>query len=532
MFRILVAVVAVLGTCGAEPAFAKRMALVIANARYAHVPALKNPPADGRLIAGALRRAGFDTVEQRPDLGKAAMEAALRDFGRRAEGAEVALIYFAGHGIEAGGENYLIPVDAKLERDRDLDVEATRLDTALRMGDGARMRIVILDACRNNPFIATMQRATRSRAVGRGLAAIEPEGETLVVYAAKAGATAADGEGANSPFANALATRLVQPGLEIGLLFRAVRDDVLRSTGRTQEPFTYGSLSGNAFYFIPGSRPAAPPVVQTVSPQSEETLFWQGALSANTQAAFSGYLERYPKGRYAGLARENLGRLRQPPVVAAPADPASTIRQARYDNGMFPNMARAFTASGAPASPPGDANALLQRFSFVPDLALRARLREKTLSQFGKPGSDFRKQFEPIFPAANPFHQMATFVGRYGLSTDSAVDGAFAYFEAYRQMGSPNWQPPTAQQAQAARRQIAGAMARDPFFQRMRGADLQTASDELWLNSSLLAHSQAGLAKLGRKVEIESRENMSGMTENLFGFSLDTVRLTDQGYVK
>jgi hypothetical protein len=234
---------------GATPAEAKRVALIIANAQYANVPALTNPVADAKLIEASLHRAGFDNVRTLTNLGKAAVEAELRAFGERAEGADVALVYYAGHGIEAGGENYLIPVDAKLQRDRDLDIEATRLETVLQVVSSARMRLVILDACRNNPFEVSMQRSIRTRAVSRGLAEIEPEGETLVVYSAKAGSTAADGDGANSPFATSLARRLPQPGLEIGLLFRAVRDDVLAATGRTQEPFTYGSLSGQAFYF-------------------------------------------------------------------------------------------------------------------------------------------------------------------------------------------------------------------------------------------------------------------------------------------
>jgi hypothetical protein len=234
---------------GAMPADARRVALIIANGRYANAPQLTNPIADSKLIEASLRRAGFDDVQTRTNLGKAAVEAELRAFGNRAEGADVALFYYAGHGIEAGGQNYLIPTDAKLQRDRDLDIEATRLDTVMQVVSSARMRLIILDACRNNPFDASMQRSIRTRAVTRGLAVIEPEGETLVVYAAKAGSTAADGDGANSPFATALARRLPQPGLEIGLLFRSVRDDVLAATGRTQEPFTYGSLSGQAFYF-------------------------------------------------------------------------------------------------------------------------------------------------------------------------------------------------------------------------------------------------------------------------------------------
>jgi uncharacterized caspase-like protein len=238
---------------GATPAEARRVALIIANARYANAAPLANPLADAKLIEASLRRAGFDDVQTRTNLGKAAIEAELRAFGNRAEGADVALFYYAGHGIEAGGQNYLIPTDAKLERDRDLDIdidiEATRLETVMQVVSSARMRFIILDACRNNPFEASMQRSIRTRSVSRGLAEIEPEGETLVVYAAKAGSTAADGNGANSPFATALARRLPQPGLEIGLLFRSVRDDVLAATGRTQEPFTYGSLSGQAFYF-------------------------------------------------------------------------------------------------------------------------------------------------------------------------------------------------------------------------------------------------------------------------------------------
>jgi caspase domain-containing protein len=234
---------------GAMPAEARRVALIVANARYANAAPLANPVADAKLIEASLRRAGFDDVQTRTNLGKASVEAELRAFGNRAEGADVALFYYAGHGIEAGGQNYLIPTDAKLQRDRDLDIEATRLETVLQVVSSARMRLIILDACRNNPFESSMQRSIRTRAVSRGLAEIEPEGETLVVYAAKAGSTAADGNGANSPFATALARRLPQPGLEIGLLFRAVRDDVLAATGRTQEPFTYGSLSGQAFYF-------------------------------------------------------------------------------------------------------------------------------------------------------------------------------------------------------------------------------------------------------------------------------------------
>ncbi len=534
MLRILIVAVLACATFG-QPVSAKRVALVIANSKYGFAPALKNPAADARLIATALRSAGFDTVDQVADLNKAALEAALLRFGKRAETADVALIYFAGHGIEAGGENYLIPTDAKLERDRDLDVEATRLDTALRMGDGARMRIVILDACRNNPFLASMQRSVRSRAVGRGLATIEPEGETLVVYAAKAGATASDGDGANSPFASALAQRIVEPGLEIGIMFRSVRDDVLKRTNREQEPFTYGSLSGNAFYFVPPRATAGGTAIQSPT-ASDESLFWQGAMAANTPSGFRDYLARYPKGQFAGLARENLARLTAPPLPQAGsqiggASTGMVVGQSRYDNGVFPNMSRAFTATGHAMRPAGEAAENVERFAFKPDRGLRSRLRDKMLSFYGKPGSEYRKQFEAIYPKDDPFRLAAPFVAQYGLSFDNAADAAFALFESYRRQGTAQWQPPTPLQADMARKQISLAMRRDPFFKTMTGADLQTAADGMWLTTSGNIYVEQGIAKQVRSTQREFSDRISGVIEQVLGFSIATLRLTDDGYM-
>jgi uncharacterized caspase-like protein len=202
-------------------------------------------------MAASLRRAGFAKVELKENLNKSAMERALRAFGSEAASANVAMIYYAGHGIEVAGQNYLIPTDARLLQDRDVDLEAIRLDSALAISEGARLKLVVLDACRDNPFLAKMARTIRSRSIGRGLAEVEPETDTLVVYATKAGSIAADGDGRNSPFATALASRMLEPGVEINMLFRRVRDDVLRLTGRVQEPYTYGSLSGTEFYFVP-----------------------------------------------------------------------------------------------------------------------------------------------------------------------------------------------------------------------------------------------------------------------------------------
>jgi uncharacterized caspase-like protein len=180
------------------------------------------------------------------------MIAALREFEREAEKADWAVVYYAGHGIEVGGVNYLIPVDAALKVDKDVQDEAVPLDRVLSAIESAkRLRLVILDACRDNPFVTSMKRSIASRSIGRGLAQIEPDGGVLVAYAAKHGQVALDGDGANSPFVDALVKRLETPGLDISLLFRQVRDDVLAATRRQQEPYVYGSLPGEVLSFRP-----------------------------------------------------------------------------------------------------------------------------------------------------------------------------------------------------------------------------------------------------------------------------------------
>lgn len=229
----------------AQPTQGRRVALVIGNSAYTAQGALANPGPVSRLVADALRRVGF-TVTAQNDLGKQAMERALRDFSRSADGAEVALVYYAGHGLEANGDNWLLPVDAQLADERDLSFEAISLDTVLGTVERARgLRMVVLDACRNNPFTRSMRRSpSTTRSVTRGLAEVETTG-TLVVYAARANTTSLDGVGLpNSPFATAFAKRVVEPGIDIQIAMRRVRDDVLAATNRQQEPFSYGSLPG------------------------------------------------------------------------------------------------------------------------------------------------------------------------------------------------------------------------------------------------------------------------------------------------
>jgi tetratricopeptide (TPR) repeat protein len=229
----------------------RRVALVIGNSAYGAVSALPNPRRDADALAAALRRTGFASVTVRYDLGRDQLVQALRAFEEEVEAADWAMIYFAGHGIEINGINYLVPVDARLKADRDVQDEAVPLDRVLSSIENAKkLRLVVLDACRDNPFVAQMRRSTASRSIGRGLARIEPEGGTLVAYAAKHGQIALDGTSQNSPLVSALVKRLATPNLQINKLFRLVRDDVLAATGKRQEPFVYGSLPGEDFYFV------------------------------------------------------------------------------------------------------------------------------------------------------------------------------------------------------------------------------------------------------------------------------------------
>src|ERR1700687_664142 len=231
-----------------QPAFAdKRVALVMGNSAYQNVNRLANPINDSEAMSAMLKKAGFDVVELKRNLNVSEMRRALRDFSDTVRDADVVIVYFAGHGIEIDGVNYVIPVDAVLERDIDAFDEAIPLDRILTVIEPAKqLRLVILDACRDNPFNKTMKRTIASRAIGRGLAKVEPTSpNTLIAFAAKAGSTAQDGDANNSPFTIALSKHLTTPGLDVRRAFGFVRDDVLKDTGNRQEPFVYGSLGGD-----------------------------------------------------------------------------------------------------------------------------------------------------------------------------------------------------------------------------------------------------------------------------------------------
>lgn len=243
-----------------------RVALVIGMSDYRTVVDLDNTANDARDIGDTLTGIGFE-VTTVIDAGGAELRDALDAFAFRSETADLALIYFAGHGVEVQGQNFLIPVDADVRSNRDIQRQSISLDMLLAAVDGARvMRVVILDSCRDNPFGDALELASLEEtgemtednrgigsSAGTGLAPPAPDRGTMVAFAAKDGEKALDGTGDNSPFAIALMDAMPRPELEISLMFRQVRDDVLEMTGNQQEPHTYGSLSGTPFYLAGAS---------------------------------------------------------------------------------------------------------------------------------------------------------------------------------------------------------------------------------------------------------------------------------------
>jgi hypothetical protein len=298
---------------------ARKVALVIGNSDYANTSRLANPVNDIKIIAASAKQAGFDDVTIAADLSVNDFQKAMRDFRAKADGADVAMVYYAGHGIEAQGKNWLIPTDAQLKSDLDLPYEAINLDRLMESVSGAQVRMVVLDSCRNNPFGRSWRSGTR--AVVNGLAGVEAD-DVLVIFAAAPGQTAADGTAGNSPFATSLAKRLPQPDVPVQLLGGLIRDDVLAATGGSQRPFVSASITGTPVYLVPRAVPTAP------KPSGDrsglEELLWKGALAENNVRGFSAYLAEFPAGKYAGDAGDNINRLLKNPGTAALASSVAT----------------------------------------------------------------------------------------------------------------------------------------------------------------------------------------------------------------
>jgi hypothetical protein len=339
-----------------------KVALVIGNSAYRSVPALPNPAHDAADVAASFERLGF-SVRRVTDGTYDDMRRALLEFGRKANDAEMAVVFFAGHGMEVGGENWLIPVDAELRIDVNTEQEAIALRTVmLTVSSASKLGMVMLDACRNNPFLVKMNRTVLTRSVDRGLARIEPATNVLVAYASKDGTVAADGGGRNSPFTSALLEHLETPGLEINFLFRNVRDVVVAATRGAQQPFVYGSLSKEAIYL-------KAPAVSSALPGPDEVA-WGFLKETTDDAALRHFIEQHPNSPLRPQAQARIAALATA-QAAKPVPPSSDevtwaiLREtndeaalkrfvAQYPNSTFRQQAEARMAAlaAAPAGKP------------------------------------------------------------------------------------------------------------------------------------------------------------------------------------
>jgi TRAP-type mannitol/chloroaromatic compound transport system substrate-binding protein len=282
----------------------KRVALVIGNADY-KIGRLANPVNDAEAVAEAFKsQLKLDKVILRKDLKRDGFGEALREMARESSAAELGVVFFAGHGIEVGGRNYLVPIDAVLAAPADIELEAIALDSVLRQLDGiTKLRLVILDACRNNPFPAAKRSGTR------GLSRVEPDGGTLIAYAAKDGTTADDGKGRHSPFTAALLKRIVTPGLDVRLVFGYISEDVKTATGHNQVPYLYGQLGGEQVHLIPASAIVSPPPVLAQPGAAAEA--WDRTKDTTSIAVLEAYIRRFGDTFYGDLAKARLAELKQ-----------------------------------------------------------------------------------------------------------------------------------------------------------------------------------------------------------------------------
>jgi uncharacterized caspase-like protein len=303
---------------------AKRVALIIGNSTYQNVPSLGNPANDAAAVADIFKTAGFDVVESRRNLKNAELRRVLNNFFDSARDADFAVVYYAGHGIEIEGSNYIVPVDAVLERDRDVYDETISLDRLVQSIEPARqLRLIILDACRENPFSQSMKRTLATRGISRGLARVDPmTPNTLIAFAAKAGSTADDGNGKHSPFTTSILNHLTTPGLDLRKAFGIIRDEVMVATNNKQEPYVFGSLGGADVTLVPA--PAAPvavaPPAQDVA--AEVRRDYELTAQIGTKEAWDSFLESHPTGLYANLARAQNSKLSAAQQSHAKADDA------------------------------------------------------------------------------------------------------------------------------------------------------------------------------------------------------------------
>lgn len=390
----------------------KRVALVIGNSAYVHAPKLPNPTNDADAIGLLLKDAGFDIVETHHDLGINDMRRVVRDFTDKMQDAEMAVVYYAGHGIEVDGSNYLVPVDAQLRRDIDVEDETVSLERVLRVIEPAkRLRLVILDACRENPFASSMKRIIARRSIGRGLASIEPStSDTLIAFAARAGSTAEDGLTIHSPFTTALLKNLTTPSLDLRIAFGRVRDDVMKATDNRQEPFVYGSLGGNTVDLnsAPANAGGASGAAAALDPAiTQAWREYDEATKVGTKQAWDAFLAAHPTGFYSDLARLQRTKLIGA-LTPSTLDRPDSVKPQSSNNGVTPakgneepnvNQESRKPASGGPnakavkyycgsvqAYEEGIKHGITDQLSlnYVREQCRRAQTGQLTVDQFGR----------------------------------------------------------------------------------------------------------------------------------------------------
>lgn len=345
----------------ATPALADRkVALVIGNSAYLHAPALSNPKNDAAAVAAKLRAIGYE-VQLEEDLTGQAFRVALGAFSESALHSDLALVFYAGHGIEMGGQNFLIPIDSEMKTESTAQFETVPLDQVLSTVRGAgTMGIVMLDACRDNPFANSMTRVAGTRSASRGLAPISVEGEggIIVSFAAQAGSTAADGDGAHSPYTEAFLEVLDQPNLEVGRMFRTVRAKVRDKSGGKQVPVEQAQLPDRDVFVTPQSGTVVPvqpaPAEPQVATPDATTLFYEAARENDAQKLHA-FVASYPNHARAEDARKLIESLEDDQLWDGVVKEANADAYRRYilvfPNGKHLEMATRALAELSTAAP-------------------------------------------------------------------------------------------------------------------------------------------------------------------------------------
>lgn len=284
----------------------RRMALVIGNGAYTKAPPLKNPPNDARDMAVTLKTLGFD-VTSGINVNQRDMKRLIREFGQKLKAGGSGLFYYAGHGVQSKGHNYLIPVDADIQSEAEVEDSAVDVNLLLNYMDDAQngVNIVILDACRDNPFSRSF------RSASSGLAQVDAPTGTLIAYATAPGRVASDGTGQNGLYTSELLKQMRVPGLSATEMFMHVRAEVMKQTSNKQVPWEASSLVGTFYFRAPMKNTGTPTSdvadEKKFDPAAFELSYWESIKNSTDPEDFKSYLARYPNGQFAELARRRAG---------------------------------------------------------------------------------------------------------------------------------------------------------------------------------------------------------------------------------